>query len=167
MNRETPQTGTRTQQFTVQLSATRRGARLARLLATEQLRSWGLPLETAAHVIAELAANAALHGRVPGRDFRLMLTVYDDTLRIEVTDARAERLPVLAEHPECPECPECPERPADSESGRGLLLVGALADRWGVTPGPVPCKTVWAEITLVTASFAASHLPRPGGARRG
>lgn len=30
-------------QFKLQLSATRRGARLARLLATEELRSWGLP----------------------------------------------------------------------------------------------------------------------------
>ncbi len=165
MNRETPQTGTRTQQFTVQLSATRRGARLARLLATEQLRSWGLPLETAAHVIAELAANAVLHGRVSGRDFRLMLTVYDDTLRIEVTDARAERLPVLTEHL------EHPEHLDDSESGRGLLLVAALADRWGVTTEPLPCKTVWADIALLTRSFTtpftASHLPRPGGARRG
>ncbi|WP_407287732.1 ATP-binding protein [Streptomyces sp. BP-8] len=158
MNRGIPQTDTRTRQFAVQLSATRRGARLARLLATEQLRSWGLPMDTAAHVIAELAANAVLHGRVAGRDFRLMLTVHGDTLRIEVIDARAERMPVLAEHP---------EHSAESESGRGLLLVGALADRWGVTPGPVPCKTVWAEIVLVSASFAASHLPQPGGVRRG
>lgn len=158
MNREIPQTGTRTRQFTVQLSATRRGARLGRLLATEQLRCWGIPLDAAAHVVAELAANAALHGRVAGRDFRLMLTVHGDRLRIEVIDARPERLPVLTEHP---------EHPADSESGRGLLLVRALADRWGVTPGPVPCKTVWAEITLFTASFTGSHLPRRGGARRG
>lgn len=112
-------------------------------------------MDTPAHVVAELAANAVLHGRVTGRDFRLMLTAYDDRLRIEVTDARAERLPALT------------EQPADSESGRGLLLVRALADRWGVTPGPVPCKTVWAEIALLTESFAASHLPRPGGTRRG
>ncbi|MFI6770366.1 ATP-binding protein [Streptomyces sp. NPDC050355] len=158
MNRGIPQTDTRTRQFAVQLSATRRGARLARLLATEQLRSWGLPMDTAAHVIAELAANAVLHGRVAGRDFRLMLTVHGDTLRIEVIDARAERMPVLAEHP---------EHSAESESGRGLLLVGALTDRWGVIPGPVPCKTVWAEIALFRESFTASQLPRPGGARRG
>lgn len=149
-------TATGTRQFTLQLSATRRGARLARLLATEQLRSWGLPLDAAAHVVAELAANAALHGRVPGRDFRLALTVHGPTLRIEVTDARAERLPAPVTHP------------ADGEAGRGLLLVEALADRWGVTAGPVPCKTVWAEISLYTATAStASHLPRPGEARHG
>ncbi|MEU8889235.1 ATP-binding protein [Streptomyces sp. NPDC048442] len=122
-------------QFAVQLSATRRGARLARLLAVEQLRSWGLPLDDPAHIVAELAANAVTHGRVQGRDFRLVLTVdATETLRIEVTDARADRLPVPA------------TEGAEAESGRGLLLVGVLADRWGVVPGPYPCKTVWAEI---------------------
>jgi len=48
--------------FTVLLSPTPRGARLARLLATEQLRTWGLPLDRAAQIVAELAANAATHG---------------------------------------------------------------------------------------------------------
>ncbi|MET9516130.1 ATP-binding protein [Streptomyces sp. NPDC002994] len=137
MNPEITQPRTSARQFAVQLSATRRGARLARLLATEQLRSWGLPLEDAAHVVAELASNATTHGRVPGRDFRLTLTVTaTDTLRIEVTDARGDRLPTAQ------------AAPGDGESGRGLLLVDALADRWGVTPGPVPCKTVWAEMGL-------------------
>ncbi|GGT37551.1 ATP-binding protein [Streptomyces chromofuscus] len=122
--------------FTVLLSPTPRGARLARLLGTEQLRAWGLPLHPAEHVLAELAANAATHGRVPGRDFRLTLYVVADTLRIEVTDTRVDRLPQ-------------PARPAPcADSGRGLLLVDALADRWGVTPGPHPRKTVWAEVTV-------------------
>jgi hypothetical protein len=44
--------------FSVQLSPTPRGARLARLLATEQLRSWGLPSDPAALIVAELAAKA-------------------------------------------------------------------------------------------------------------
>lgn len=45
--------------------------------------------EAAEQVVAELAANAVLHGRVPGRDFRLRLTLRTDgALRIEVTDAR-------------------------------------------------------------------------------
>lgn len=113
--------------FSVLLSPTPRGARLARLLATEQLRSWGLPLDPANHVVAELAANATTHGRVPGRDFRVTLYVVADTLRIEVTDTRADRLPHLG-------------------SGRGLMLVDALADRWGVTPGLYPRKSVWAEL---------------------
>ncbi|WP_230885557.1 ATP-binding protein [Streptomyces spinoverrucosus] len=120
--------------FTVLLSPTPRGARLARLLGVEQLRAWGLPLHPAEHILAELAANAATHGRVPGRDFRLTLYVVGDTLRIEVTDTRGDRLPRLT-HPT-----------PHTDSGRGLLLVDTLADRWGVTHGPQPRKTVWAEL---------------------
>ncbi|MEU2914183.1 ATP-binding protein [Streptomyces massasporeus] len=119
--------------FSIQLSPTPRGARLARLLATEQLRSWGLPLDPAAHLVAELAANAATHSRVAGRDFRVTLYVVGATLRIEVTDTRGDHLPQL-HHP-------LPH----AESGRGLVLVDALADRWGTALGPYPRKTVWAE----------------------
>ncbi|MEU9170843.1 ATP-binding protein [Streptomyces sp. NPDC048420] len=122
--------------FSVLLSPTPRGARLARLLAVEQLREWGLPLDPAEHIVAELAANAATHGRVPGRDFRLTLYVVGDTLRIEVTDTRGDRLPPT-------------ELPApDAESGRGLVIVDALADRWGAARERRPRKTVWAEIDL-------------------
>ncbi len=92
--------------------------------------------EAAEHLVAELAANAATHDRLPGRDFRLVLLDGGATLRIEVTDARGDDLPRR-------------RAPApDAESGRGLLLVEALADRWGVQPGPVPRKTVWAELDL-------------------
>jgi anti-sigma regulatory factor (Ser/Thr protein kinase) len=137
--------GTPTRHFALRLSSTRRGARLARLLATEQLRMWGLPHETAALVIGELTANAALHGRVPGRDFRLALAVHaSGVLRIEVTDTRGDHLPIAAPPPK-PDSTETEAR----ESGHGLLIVAALADRWGVTPGPVPRKTVWAELSLV------------------
>jgi anti-sigma regulatory factor (Ser/Thr protein kinase) len=93
-------------------------------------------LDPAAHIVAELANNAATHGRVPGRSFQLALHVTGDTLRIEVTDTRADRLP------------QPQHATADSETGRGLTLVGTLADRWGVTPGPPPRKTVWAELVL-------------------
>ncbi|MFI6338316.1 ATP-binding protein [Streptomyces sp. NPDC050535] len=137
MNQET---STLIRNFSVPLSATPRGARLARLLATEQMRDWGIPLDPAAHIVAELAANAVTHGRVPGRDFRLTLYVVGDTLRIEVTDTRGDR----DAHAQSPA--------ADAESGRGLLIVDALADRWGTNTGPHPRKTVWAEVTLPSPS---------------
>ncbi|MDQ1036348.1 anti-sigma regulatory factor (Ser/Thr protein kinase) [Streptomyces sp. V3I8] len=142
--------------FSVQLSPTPRGARLARLLATEQLRSWGFPLDPARHLVAELAANAATHSRVPGRDFRLVLHVVASTLRIEVTDTCGGVLPR-------------PLDPApDSESGRGLVLVVALADRWGVTRGPHPRRTVWAELNPApepdrTCSGDRGALPKEPG----
>jgi len=135
--------------FTQRFSATPRGARLARLLAVQQLDTWGRPYgstasETAAAIVAELAANAVTHGRVPGRDFELALTLRQYTNRallwIDVTDTRWETRP--------PANP--PRPPASSESGRGLLVVDALADRWRVTPrrGGGPGKTVRAELEL-------------------
>ncbi|MFF1460751.1 ATP-binding protein [Streptomyces sp. NPDC058330] len=138
-------------QFTVLLSPTRRGARLARLLATAHLGDWGLPTEPATQIVAELAVNAAFHGRVPGRDFRLRITAHRDVLlRIEVTDTLGERLPPAPGAVEPP--------PDDAESGRGLLIVEALADRWGVEVGPVPRKTVWAEIDLTSANRSENLL---------
>lgn len=125
--------------FTVLLSPTPRGARLARLLAVEWMRDHEVPhgvTEAATHVVAELAANGATHGRVAYRSFRLALLSHEGVLRIEVTDTRGDRLPRTQ--------PACPE----GDSGRGLLLVEALADRWGVELGPVPRKTVWAELDL-------------------
>ncbi|MCX4818713.1 ATP-binding protein [Streptomyces sp. NBC_01142] len=156
MNQKTTQLGATTPRFTVLLSPTRRGARLARLLAATQLREWDVACgvtERAEHVVAELAANAALHGRVPGRDFRLALTTTEDgrVLRIEVTDTRHDHLPGTFPQQPCP----------DDESGRGLLLVESLSDRWGVIPGPLPRKTVWAELALAPEPDQAPLLP-PG-----
>ncbi|MEU9181973.1 ATP-binding protein [Streptomyces sp. NPDC048550] len=124
--------------FHVQLSATPRGARLGRVLAIEQLRAWGLPLEVPGQIIAELTANAITHGRVPGRDFKLALTVTPGTLLIEVMDTRGDRIPQI------------------HDAGRGLVLVEALAERWGVREGPVPCKVVWAEVPLESVSRGAA-----------
>ncbi|WP_103545936.1 ATP-binding protein [Streptomyces sp. SM1] len=132
--------------FAQRFSATRRGARLARRLATHQLDRWRLPYgspasEAVTLVVAELASNAVLHGHIPGRDFELRLT-YDRTaglVRVEVSDT----------HPGHPEIPESAGLPsADTDGGRGLLLVEAVADRWGVTERTGPGKTVWAECAV-------------------
>ncbi|MER7403047.1 hypothetical protein ABT373_11310 [Streptomyces sp. NPDC000070] len=52
---------------------------------------------------------------------------------------------------------DAPEQGPDDESGRGLLLVDALADRRGTEPRPPSGKAVWAEIsgTLVNVVPAA------------
>ncbi|MCH0563060.1 ATP-binding protein [Streptomyces sp. MUM 136J] len=138
--------------FSVLLSPTPRGARLARLLAVEQLRTWELPLDPARHVVAELANNASTHGHVPGRNFRLLLYVVGAVLRIEVTDTRGDRLP--------------PHRDAvrDGAGGHGLALVDAFADRWGVAAGLPPRKTVWAELDVPPAESPEPDGPRPGAA---
>ncbi|MEV6796654.1 ATP-binding protein [Streptomyces sp. NPDC051320] len=118
---------------------TRRGAHTARHAAerwlTDKLTA-DQPacddlLATAPLLIAELTANAALHGQVHGRTARLVVMLDATTLRIEVSDARADRLPL-----------RCPDTGGESE--RGLLLVEALAAEWGVRPYSPDGKTVWA-----------------------
>ncbi|MBP2585414.1 anti-sigma regulatory factor (Ser/Thr protein kinase) [Streptomyces sp. PvR006] len=141
MNHPTPQLGSLTCGFTQLLSSTRRGARLARLLTVSALQSWECPhalTERAEQVVAELAANAVVHGHVPGRDFRLALR-FEPTatlVRVEVTDARGERLPRGAARPV----------PLPT-GGYGLTLVAALADHWETVPHPPGGKTVRATLT--------------------
>ena len=127
-------------ELSLRLSATPRGARLARRLTGHQLSAWGHPHggdanHTAQQVVAELAANAVTHGRVPGRDFGLrLLLLPGDTLRVEVSDARGDRRLRIVTNPE-------------EEGGRGLIPVWGLARTWGVAERAVG-KTVWAELPL-------------------
>lgn len=132
--------------FTQRFSSTPRGARLARRLALHHLDAWGVPhgstaSDIAAVLVAELAANAVTHGRVPGRDFELAVRLLGRTLRIEVSDTRGER------RPPTPGTPRPAPRPL-ADSGRGLLLVEALADRWDVLDRVPVGKTVVAELDL-------------------
>ncbi|MFJ9340080.1 ATP-binding protein [Streptomyces sp. NPDC101733] len=126
------------------LSATPRGARLARRLAAVQLAAWGIPhgcalADDVELVVGELAANAVLHGRVPGRDFEVRLGYDGLRVHVEVSDARGDKAPpeVLAE-----------ADPRWAEGGRGLVLVQAVAREWGVAPREAggPGKTVWARL---------------------
>ncbi|WP_225101328.1 ATP-binding protein [Streptomyces sp. CoH27] len=131
-----------TREFAMRFTSTPRGARLARRLVSHRLDEWGHPYdgpvnEALTLIAAELVANAVRHGHVSGRDFHLQLTASYTTLRLEVSDTRTERLPAL--------------RIPQGESGRGLLLVEALADKWGVTPRQ-PGKSVWAEVRLSPAT---------------
>ncbi|MFD6986768.1 ATP-binding protein, partial [Streptomyces sp. NPDC059956] len=128
----------------MRFTSTPRGARLARRLVSHRLHEWGHPYGTTTNdtvtlIAAELTANAVRHGHLPGRDFHLRLTVNTDAtlIRIEVIDTRTERTPTLT----------APE--PDAEAGRGLVLVAALATRWGTTPRQgSPGKTVWAQLAV-------------------
>ncbi|GAA1267239.1 ATP-binding protein [Streptomyces javensis] len=132
-------------------TSSRRGARLARRIVVRRLEEWGIPRDSDASqslalIAGELAANAVSHGHVPGRHFHVRLSVQPPpsldgrrapaSARIEVSDARDERRPVVREHGD-----------DDAEGGRGLLLVEALASKWGVAERGVG-KTVWCEYAL-------------------
>ncbi|MFF4017345.1 ATP-binding protein [Streptomyces sp. NPDC001843] len=148
MNQASAQLNAPPRTFTQLLSATRRGARLARLLAVTELGSWSVPrdlTERTEAVVAELAANAVVHGRVPGRCFRLTLA-FDPSvgrLRVEVTDARGDLPPRIATGAAAPD--------ALPLGGRGLALVAALADHWDCVPHPPGGKTVRAVLSTPAA----------------
>ncbi|MFE1510167.1 ATP-binding protein [Streptomyces sp. NPDC058726] len=144
------ETATPVSPFTVLLSPTGRGTRLARRLVVSQLLGWGVPhaapvMEDAGAVTSELAANAIVHGRTPGRDFRLTLKLVpvSGRLRIAVSDTRPDRL--------LPRPGTLSAPPPEAEGGRGLLLVEALAVDWGWTADDPVVKTVWAEFDLTLA----------------
>ncbi|WEH28884.1 ATP-binding protein [Streptomyces sp. AM 3-1-1] len=127
--------------YAAHFTSSRKGAHTARRHAAAWLAAHGCPdtTGTIALVIAELTANAIHHGHVPGHDFALHLTLNPKAapVRIEVADAATTKHPPKSAHPATP----------DAESGRGLLLVNALAHRWGTSPRDHVGKVVWAEMT--------------------
>ncbi|WP_405192660.1 SpoIIE family protein phosphatase [Streptomyces anthocyanicus] len=88
-------------------------------------------------VVSELVTNAVVHA---GTDVEVGLQVEGTgTLVVEATDQHPSRAPRSAD----------PETPHDSaEYGRGLRLVAALAEAWGITYRP-GTKTVWARLSAV------------------
>ncbi|WP_326594234.1 ATP-binding protein [Streptomyces brevispora] len=134
--------------FELRFSSTARGARLARRLASHRVHEWGHRYgsevnDTVSLVVGELAANAVTHGLVPGRDARLRLVrTSGGQLRVEVSDTRGECVPLL----------RAVLPAADEEAGRGLVLVAALCQEWGVTDRTgAPGKTVWAVVATTAA----------------
>jgi len=87
-------------------------------------------VDSTALVVSELVTNAVIHARTL-LDVRITVTT-DRVVRVEVHDR--------SEHP-----PRTKHYSATSGTGRGLLLVEALASQWGVTTAP-DGKVVWAEI---------------------
>jgi anti-sigma regulatory factor (Ser/Thr protein kinase) len=80
-------------------------------------------------MLSELATNAVLHG---GGGFEVALLVSGDGVRIEVADSS-------------PAVPQAQWVPAGATSGRGLAIVDALSDAWGVTALEGGGKSVWFE----------------------
>ncbi|MFF2216457.1 ATP-binding protein [Streptomyces antibioticus] len=97
-------------------------------------------LENVELLASEVIANAVVHSDAP---CDVAVTRPDERLRIEVTDADA-----------C--LPSVVEAGPDDESGRGLLLVNALADDWG-TRREVTGKTTWFEIAPESPAEGAGN----------
>ncbi|MEU5196124.1 ATP-binding protein [Streptomyces scabiei] len=115
----------------------------ARSFTTATLTNWGLPdrAEDIRLCVSELATNALLHGTAPGHGFLVRLDAEEEAVRMEVHDSSRR-------HPEA-------RHAADTDtSGRGLILVSALADDWGVQERPPSAKTVWCRFKAAGGTTA-------------
>ncbi|MFC8128060.1 ATP-binding protein [Streptomyces sp. NPDC057302] len=136
MNDETPPPSPRERFYRRE----RQSVPAARAFAADALADWGVG-DRAYDItlcVSELATNALLHGVPPGRGFRLSLALSGDVLRVEVHDSGGGWPRGGGEGDDA------------DESGRGLLLVAALADKWGVEERD-PGKVVWCEFTPAAA----------------
>nr|WP_127893782.1 ATP-binding protein [Streptomyces sp. S10(2018)] len=124
-------------QYRMSFTAGAHSARHVRRIVRSYLCEWDLAeLTDAVELgVTELLANVVRH--VPDRRCTLLLRrrMGGDAsgVRVEVSDGS----------------PGQPVPSAwvsdDAEGGRGLMLLEAVADKWGVGPGPGGGKTVWFE----------------------
>jgi anti-sigma regulatory factor (Ser/Thr protein kinase) len=118
---------------TIDLLPAAQSVPVARHLLLEILRGWQVPhdLDDAALLVTELVANVVDH--VEGEaSLTLEVAVSEGWLRIAVADGSSV-LPVVR------------ELEAAQPRGRGLLLVEAIADRWG-SEDHRGGKRVWFEL---------------------
>ncbi|MFJ8039496.1 ATP-binding protein [Kitasatospora sp. NPDC096147] len=129
-------------------------ARLARSWVRGLLTEHGWPEDRADDVVticSELVTNVLLHasGHHPAVPVRLELDRLGGSCRLEVSDSRTERGPVV--------------RPAGvRDHGQGMRLVDALAADWGVTARGA-AKTVWAVVLHGAADPEAADRGVPAG----
>lgn len=126
-------TGIRAQ---IRLDPAPTSARLARRFVSDTLAQWGDEryVDAASLLVSELVTNAVVHAGsavdvVVGHEGK------HATLRVEVRDSSLR-------------APRVGGFDLDAVSGRGLALVEAMSDRWGVERGDAG-KSIWFELEQV------------------
>jgi serine/threonine-protein kinase RsbW len=121
--------------YSVTMNAVPEAVEEARRLVRQAVCAWGFEgqSETAALLISELVTNAITH--TPSRSVRVVVTRPSPSLvRLAVVD----RAPGLV--------PDMRPVSTEAESGRGLRLIDALADRWGYDLlGSHPMRGPWGK----------------------
>jgi anti-sigma regulatory factor (Ser/Thr protein kinase) len=120
----------------------------ARRFVRNALRDQSRELIQAAELMtSELATNCVQHART---DFELSVRTQDQ-VRVELRDTNQRRPTLQSPKPE-------------DQSGRGLRIVEALSDAWGIVTSPSG-KTVWFALALQPElQFDASDRARPAAA---
>ncbi|MFF7376348.1 ATP-binding protein [Streptomyces massasporeus] len=130
-------------QYAMRLTVGEHAPRHIRRIVRSFLGEWDMPelSDTVELGVTELLANVVRH--VPDRRCALLLLRQRTGVRVEVTDGSDE----------LPRVPDTLD--AESENGRGLLLLDAMADKWGVSLWSGGGKTVWFECGSESAARAA------------
>jgi anti-sigma regulatory factor (Ser/Thr protein kinase) len=131
---------------TVELQALPSRIGQVRRIVSAQLRYWHLDplIDRAALGVTELLSNVHRHAR-PDKTCTVEMELLLDRLTVSVRD-HDPRLPVLAD-----------AEPLDT-CGRGLAMVAAVSESWGVRPDGDQGKTVW--FTLPTSTPAPARPAR-------
>ena len=127
------------QQATLQLVPALRAPRAARAFVAETLTAWNVQadeVEAAQLVVSELVTNAVLHA-AESPTISLDLHLTDGAVRVLVSDGSLGE-PDRRLHPD----------PRTGETGRGIWLVDAFAERWGTETHGRDGKTVWCELSI-------------------
>jgi anti-sigma regulatory factor (Ser/Thr protein kinase) len=104
----------------------------ARRFIQARTAAWSIPEPAGSQLVligSELVTNAVLHART---ELAVTLELRDGRVRIGVKDR--SQAPAALRHYQ-----------ADAMTGRGLGVVAALSDRWGISAAP-DGKIVWAEV---------------------
>lgn len=109
-------------------SSRRARQHLARFIAREHLTG---VTDTLNIVVGELVANAVMHSTAP---IALGLSYRGGTVRVDVTDGTSDLGAVRFREVDRP-----------TVGGRGLRILAALVDEWGIVPNAAG-KSVWAKV---------------------
>jgi len=122
----------RAQEARTSLPADLASAGAARRFLDSKLRQWHCDAlaDSALLLVSELVTNAVLHAR---SRFELVVRLDGERLRVEVHDESGAQ-------------PTRKHYAVSAGTGRGLMLVERLADRWGVDSSGGAGKRVWFEL---------------------
>jgi anti-sigma regulatory factor (Ser/Thr protein kinase) len=114
------------------LPPTARAARAARDMVSRACLDWGRSsqIQAATLVVSELVTNAMVHA---GTDLEVSMTRCGPRLRVAVKDHSGG-------------LPHIQDAGGSGVTGRGLVLVNAFCESWGVLPTGDGGKVVWAVI---------------------
>ncbi|MGW7296763.1 MULTISPECIES: ATP-binding protein [unclassified Streptomyces] len=136
---------------TVELQALPSRIGQVRRILSAQLRYWHLDplIDRAALGVTELLTNVHQHAQ-PDKTCTVEIELLLDRLMVSVRD-RDPRLPVVEDIEDVAPLATC---------GRGLAMVAAVSESWGVRPDGESGKVVWFTLPTPASARAAARPPR-------